>query len=150
MRVIDQRDPIVMADTGPLIRLAARASLRTGMPLAVRLAGRALEGESEDTATLEPDQAIPSTFARTAGPILHAEHYGGRTALEAFDPLTGLVFTERSVVDKAPPIEGSPEAVATFLRELAAAGADEAILVASPINEASIRRLGDALSLHDA
>jgi probable F420-dependent oxidoreductase len=56
---------------------------------------------------------------------------------------------ERPIVDKAPPLEGSPEAVAEFLRDLAAAGADEAILVASPINESSIRVLGDALALLD-
>ena len=56
---------------------------------------------------------------------------------------------ERSLVEKAPPLEGSPEAVSAFLRDLAAAGADEAILVASPINEGSIRRLGRALAVLD-
>lgn len=56
---------------------------------------------------------------------------------------------ERSVVEKAPPLEGSPEAVSTFLRDLATAGADEAILVASPINESSIRALGRALAVLD-
>lgn len=57
---------------------------------------------------------------------------------------------ERSLVDKAPPLDGSPEAVSTFLHGLAAAGADEAILVASPINERSIRHLGRALALLDS
>src|ERR1700742_3812944 len=56
---------------------------------------------------------------------------------------------ERPLVEKAPPLEGSPEAVSTFLGDLAAAGADEAILVASPITEQSIRRLGPALALLD-
>lgn len=56
---------------------------------------------------------------------------------------------ERAIVDKAPPLEGSPEPVSRFLRDLAAAGADEAILVASPINESSIRHLGRALALLD-
>src|SRR6185312_13529658 len=56
---------------------------------------------------------------------------------------------ERPVVEKAPPLEGSPEAVSRFLRDLTAAGADEAILVASPINESSIRLLGRALDLLD-
>jgi alkanesulfonate monooxygenase SsuD/methylene tetrahydromethanopterin reductase-like flavin-dependent oxidoreductase (luciferase family) len=56
---------------------------------------------------------------------------------------------ERPLVEKAPPLEGSPEAVSAFLRDLAAAGADEAILVASPINESSIRHLGRALALLD-
>ena len=57
---------------------------------------------------------------------------------------------ERPLVEKAPPLEGSPEAVASFLTDLAAAGADEAILVASPINEQSIRLLGRALAVLDA
>lgn len=56
---------------------------------------------------------------------------------------------ERPLVEKAPPVEGSPEAVCAFLRDLAAAGADEAILVASPISEPSIRLLGRALVLLD-
>lgn len=56
---------------------------------------------------------------------------------------------ERPLEEKAPPLEGSPEAVSAFLRDLAAAGADEAILVASPINESSIRLLGRALALLD-
>ena len=56
---------------------------------------------------------------------------------------------ERPLMEKAPPLEGSPEAVSTFLGDLAAAGADEAILVASPINESSIRHLGRALALLD-
>ena len=66
--------------------------------------------------------------------------------LVVLDPDAG----ERPMVEKAPPLEGSPEAVSTFLRDLAAAGADEAILVASPITEQSIRRLGPALTLLDA
>ena len=56
---------------------------------------------------------------------------------------------ERPLVERAPPLDGSPKAVATFLRDLATAGADEAILVASPINESSIRLLGQALALLD-
>ena len=56
---------------------------------------------------------------------------------------------ERPLAEAAPPVEGSPDAVAAFLHDLAAAGADEAILVLSPINEASIRSLGPALALLD-
>jgi alkanesulfonate monooxygenase SsuD/methylene tetrahydromethanopterin reductase-like flavin-dependent oxidoreductase (luciferase family) len=65
--------------------------------------------------------------------------------LVVVDPDAG----ERPLVDEAPPVEGSPETVAAFLRELAVAGADEAILVASPINESSIRSLGRALAVLD-
>ena len=65
--------------------------------------------------------------------------------LVVLDPDAG----ERAFVEKAPPLEGSPEAVSSFLRDLAAAGADEAILVASPINESSIRLLGRAMTVLD-
>jgi alkanesulfonate monooxygenase SsuD/methylene tetrahydromethanopterin reductase-like flavin-dependent oxidoreductase (luciferase family) len=51
---------------------------------------------------------------------------------------------ERPIVDKAPPLRGRDE-VAAHLKELAAAGADEAILVVSPITEDSIRKLGGVL-----
>jgi probable F420-dependent oxidoreductase len=52
---------------------------------------------------------------------------------------------ERPIEDGVPPLEGSPEHIAAGLRDLAEAGADEAILVVSPITELSIHRLGDAL-----
>jgi hypothetical protein len=39
------------------------------------------------------------SLPRAGQTIMHLEHYGGKTALESFDPLTGLVFTLRSVVD---------------------------------------------------
>jgi hypothetical protein len=39
------------------------------------------------------------SLPRTAEAILHTGHYGGQTALEAFHPLTGLVYTLRSLVD---------------------------------------------------
>lgn len=55
----------------------------------------------------------------------------------------------RPIEDDAPPVEGSPEAVAARLRELADAGADEAILVVKPPTERSIRDLEAALALLD-
>jgi probable F420-dependent oxidoreductase len=54
---------------------------------------------------------------------------------------------ERAVVAHAPPVQGSPARIAEHLRELADAGADEAILVVSPITETSIRQLGQVLAL---
>jgi alkanesulfonate monooxygenase SsuD/methylene tetrahydromethanopterin reductase-like flavin-dependent oxidoreductase (luciferase family) len=54
---------------------------------------------------------------------------------------------ERPAVPGLPPVEGPPERIADALREFAAAGADEAILVVSPITERSIRELGEALAL---
>jgi alkanesulfonate monooxygenase SsuD/methylene tetrahydromethanopterin reductase-like flavin-dependent oxidoreductase (luciferase family) len=49
-------------------------------------------------------------------------------------------------VDGAPPIEGSADQIATRIRELADAGAQEVILVVSPITEHSIRTLGEAVA----
>jgi probable F420-dependent oxidoreductase len=49
----------------------------------------------------------------------------------------------------APPLTGSMERIAAGLGELAEAGADEAILVVTPITERSIRALGEALTLLD-
>ena len=56
---------------------------------------------------------------------------------------------ERPLEDGPPPVEGGPAEIATHLRELAEAGADEAILVVSPIREESIRALGATLALLD-
>jgi len=56
---------------------------------------------------------------------------------------------ERPIRDGVPPLEGSMERIAAGLRELAEAGADEAILVVGPITERSIRALGEALAVLD-
>jgi probable F420-dependent oxidoreductase len=56
---------------------------------------------------------------------------------------------ERPIEEGAPPVEGPPERIAAHLRELAEAGADEAILVVSPITERSVGELGDVLALLD-
>ena len=53
---------------------------------------------------------------------------------------------ERRVTPEAPPLEGSPEQIAARLRELHEAGADEVILVVSPITERSIRELAEVVS----
>jgi alkanesulfonate monooxygenase SsuD/methylene tetrahydromethanopterin reductase-like flavin-dependent oxidoreductase (luciferase family) len=46
-------------------------------------------------------------------------------------------------------VDGGPKELASHLRALAEAGADEAILVVRPITEASIRALGEALRVLD-
>jgi alkanesulfonate monooxygenase SsuD/methylene tetrahydromethanopterin reductase-like flavin-dependent oxidoreductase (luciferase family) len=56
---------------------------------------------------------------------------------------------ERTVSEGVRPLEGSADSIAEGLRELADAGATEAILVLSPINERSIRLMGDALAALD-
>jgi probable F420-dependent oxidoreductase len=53
---------------------------------------------------------------------------------------------ERPSTPAAPALEGTAAQLAERLRELAQAGADEAILVVSPIDERSIRRLADVLA----
>jgi alkanesulfonate monooxygenase SsuD/methylene tetrahydromethanopterin reductase-like flavin-dependent oxidoreductase (luciferase family) len=57
---------------------------------------------------------------------------------------------ERPFVPEAPPITGTPEQIAARLRELHEAGADDIILVVSPIAEASIRTLAEAVALVSA
>jgi probable F420-dependent oxidoreductase len=47
---------------------------------------------------------------------------------------------------EAPPLEGTPGQIAQRLRELAEAGADEAILVVSPITERSILALAEVVA----
>jgi alkanesulfonate monooxygenase SsuD/methylene tetrahydromethanopterin reductase-like flavin-dependent oxidoreductase (luciferase family) len=53
---------------------------------------------------------------------------------------------ERPVTPEAPPLRGTPDQLAERLRELADAGADEVILVVSPITERSIRRLAEVVA----
>jgi probable F420-dependent oxidoreductase len=53
---------------------------------------------------------------------------------------------ERPIEDGVTPLEGSARRIEAGLRELAEAGADEAIVVASPITEDSIRALGEVVA----
>lgn len=54
---------------------------------------------------------------------------------------------ERPIDPACPPLEGPPGRIAEGLRAIAGAGADEVIVVVSPIDERSILRLGEALAL---
>jgi probable F420-dependent oxidoreductase len=56
---------------------------------------------------------------------------------------------ERPIEPGVTPVEGSMDRVAQWLRDLADAGADAAILVPNPNTEASIRTLGEALAALD-
>ena len=53
---------------------------------------------------------------------------------------------ERPVDPACPPLEGTAEQIAGGLSAMAQAGADEVILVVTPITEASIRELGEVLA----
>lgn len=58
----------------------------------------------------------------------------------------GPSANERPVDLAAPALTGSIDAIAASLREIIEAGADELIVVADPIDERSIRALGDVVS----
>jgi alkanesulfonate monooxygenase SsuD/methylene tetrahydromethanopterin reductase-like flavin-dependent oxidoreductase (luciferase family) len=65
--------------------------------------------------------------------------------LVAFDPSA----RERPRDDNAPPLTGSPDHMARALRDLAEAGAHEAILVLDPISETTVRQSGEVLAALD-
>ena len=57
---------------------------------------------------------------------------------------------DRPVEEGVIPLEGSMDRIARGLRDFAEAGADEAILILSPITEAAIRSVGEVLAALDA
>jgi alkanesulfonate monooxygenase SsuD/methylene tetrahydromethanopterin reductase-like flavin-dependent oxidoreductase (luciferase family) len=78
----------------------------------------------------------------------------GRAADDVERSACVLVVLDRSANERAPardvePIRPPMRRVAAALRDLADAGADEAILVVDPIDERSIRTLGEAVGLLD-
>jgi alkanesulfonate monooxygenase SsuD/methylene tetrahydromethanopterin reductase-like flavin-dependent oxidoreductase (luciferase family) len=94
----------------------------------------------------------PEGFARLNDRITDAAREAGREPGEIRRSACVLVVLDRSAGERpitpdAPPVEGSPERIAATLRELAEAGADEAILVVSPIAERSIRELADVVAM---
>jgi alkanesulfonate monooxygenase SsuD/methylene tetrahydromethanopterin reductase-like flavin-dependent oxidoreductase (luciferase family) len=94
----------------------------------------------------------PEGFAALSATISDAAERAGRDPAEIERSACVLTVVdhaagERPVPDGMPALAGTPEQVAEGLRAFGQAGADEVILVLSPITEASIRRLGDALAL---
>jgi alkanesulfonate monooxygenase SsuD/methylene tetrahydromethanopterin reductase-like flavin-dependent oxidoreductase (luciferase family) len=97
----------------------------------------------------------PEGFAAASRRVDEIVERAGREPREILHSACVLVVLDRSagerpLVDNAPPLEGPPSAIASCLADLAAAGADEAILVVSPINDRSIRFLGEVLAVLDA
>jgi probable F420-dependent oxidoreductase len=91
-------------------------------------------------------------FAALNGRVTNAARDAGRAPEDVERSACVLVVLDRSarerpVTEQSPPLEGSPERIAAGLRELAEAGADEAILVVSPITERSIRALAEVVAL---
>jgi alkanesulfonate monooxygenase SsuD/methylene tetrahydromethanopterin reductase-like flavin-dependent oxidoreductase (luciferase family) len=94
----------------------------------------------------------PEGFAALNERITGAAHEAGRDPAEIRRSACVLVVLdraagERPITPQAPPLEGAPERIAATLREFAEAGADEAILVVSPIDERSIHRLAEVVAL---
>jgi probable F420-dependent oxidoreductase len=93
----------------------------------------------------------PEGFAAATAAVDEAARQAGRDPRAIERSACVLVVVdraagERPIPEGLAPLEGTPERIAAGLRELGAAGADEAILVVSPITERSIRVLGEALA----
>jgi probable F420-dependent oxidoreductase len=97
----------------------------------------------------------PEGFADLNTAITAAAKRAGREPEEIARSACVLVSLEEDAVkrptdDQVRPLEGPMERIATGLRELAEAGADEAILVLRPITEGSITASGSALAILDS
>jgi probable F420-dependent oxidoreductase len=93
----------------------------------------------------------PEGFAQLSARITDAAVLAGRRPEEIERSACVLVSLDpravRRTSDSDPPaVEGHADAIAGHLRDLAVAGAGEAILVVRPITEESIRALGDVLA----
>jgi alkanesulfonate monooxygenase SsuD/methylene tetrahydromethanopterin reductase-like flavin-dependent oxidoreductase (luciferase family) len=91
-------------------------------------------------------------FARLNERVTGAAEAAGRDPAEIERSACVLVVLDRAAGERVPgpgtrALEGPPERIAAGLREIAEAGADELILVASPITERSIRELAEARAL---
>ena len=94
----------------------------------------------------------PEGFAALNERVSSAARDAGRDPSEIDRSVCVLVALDRSAEERpvtleAPPLEGPPERIAGALRDYAEAGADEVILVVSPITERSVRELGEAVAL---
>jgi probable F420-dependent oxidoreductase len=94
----------------------------------------------------------PAGFAARNAEVSAAAARAGRRPEEIARSACVLVALEpleakRHAHEETEPVQGDPARVAEHLRELAAAGADEAILVVHPIDEGSIRALGAVVAL---
>jgi alkanesulfonate monooxygenase SsuD/methylene tetrahydromethanopterin reductase-like flavin-dependent oxidoreductase (luciferase family) len=93
----------------------------------------------------------PDGFARENARVSRLVRETGREPADVVRSATVFVTLESGRRDRphtqdVPPLMGSPEAIATGLADLAAAGVDEAILVVSPIDECVIRSLGEVMA----
>jgi alkanesulfonate monooxygenase SsuD/methylene tetrahydromethanopterin reductase-like flavin-dependent oxidoreductase (luciferase family) len=96
----------------------------------------------------------PEGFERDNGKVTDVARGVGRDPAEIERSACVFVVLDRSaggrpISSDFPPVEGPPERIAAHLRDLAGAGADEAVLVIKPPTEASVRALGEVLALLD-
>jgi probable F420-dependent oxidoreductase len=96
----------------------------------------------------------PDGFASRNAQIDEAATRAGRDPGEIRRSACVRVVLDRGVSERpieagSPPLEGTPDRIADGLREMGEAGADEVILVVTPITERSIRELGDVLGVLD-
>ena len=97
----------------------------------------------------------PEGFAALNAKVRDAAAEVGRRQEDVERSACVLVVLDRAAGDRPlpeeiTPLEGPPERIAAGLRDLAEAGADEAILVVSPITEGSIRSLAEVVAILDS
>jgi probable F420-dependent oxidoreductase len=102
----------------------------------------------------QPYGNIPERFAVLNESVTAAAERVGRRPEDVERSACTLIVldpsaVERPIQDGVVPLEGSVDRIAAGLRDLAEAGADEAILVVNPITEASIWTLQETLVLLD-
>ena len=96
----------------------------------------------------------PEGFARENERVTRLARLVGRRPSDVLRTATVLVMMEAGQRDRphtqdVPALSGPPLAIADALREFAAAGVQEAILVLSPMTEESIRTLGQTVAALD-
>ena len=97
----------------------------------------------------------PAGFERLNAMVDEVARRCGRGPEEIARSACVLVVLDRTIEERSletpfPPLEGSHERIASGLRQMAEAGADEVILVLNPITDASMRRLGAVIDLLEA
>ena len=96
----------------------------------------------------------PEGFAERNAEISAAARAAGRDPAAVERSACVLVAFGQEASERpgaeVPPLTGSPDHIAAVLRELAEAGADEAILVLDPIDEPSVRKCAAVLAALDA
>jgi probable F420-dependent oxidoreductase len=131
-----RRPPLMVGATGPRM-LAASLPHVDAWNTWYDVYGNTAAGFAELNRTVDEAARAagrdPAAIQRSACVLVVLDHAAG----------------ERPIPDGMAPVEGSPDEIAARLRGLAEAGADEAILVVSPIDERSIRALGKALASLD-